>query len=84
LANGNLNRRLDRLEASMLPRNQRVLQITVTSIGEPDRTIELNFLNRAGGDDLGKRTAPSSRPARPSKSREKIGADNVNCQADFP
>jgi hypothetical protein len=52
LANGNLNRRLDRLEASMLPRNQRVLQITVTRIGEPDRTIELRLF------ELGRRRRP--------------------------
>ena len=61
MANGNLNRRLDRLEASMPPRNQRALKLPSHALVDPTGPSRCTFLNRAGGDDLGNRTAPAGR-----------------------
>jgi hypothetical protein len=44
MSSKNLSRRLERLEAELAPDvNPQVLTITVTRIGEPDRTIELQL-----------------------------------------
>jgi hypothetical protein len=39
----NLIRRLERLEARLAPAERRVLRILVTSVGEPDKMIELQL-----------------------------------------
>jgi hypothetical protein len=41
MMNRNLSRRLERLLVREVPKTPRVLKILVTSIGEPDRTVEL-------------------------------------------
>lgn len=44
MSSKNLSRRLERLEAELAPaRDPEVLTITVTSIGVPDRTIEMQL-----------------------------------------
>ena len=49
MSSKNLSRRLERLEAELAPaRDPEVLKITVTRIGAPDRTIELQLKKPTG------------------------------------
>jgi hypothetical protein len=43
MSSKNFAQRLERLEAELTPSDERVLKITVTRIGRPDRTIELRL-----------------------------------------
>ncbi len=75
MSSKNLSRRLDRLEAELAPAiNPEVLTITVTRIGEPDRTIELQLKNRLAGGDHGSRAVGTRRERSPGGSTHRRGA----------